>query len=126
MSPALTMPLTQTLARYWSKFDVPNPTGKLLPGAYGQVHFKLPSSTHPLLVPTGDVLFQAAGPQIAVVDGSSHVHLRKVTIGRDFGTNIEITSGLTERDLLIANPPDFLVDGMPVNTQSGNSKAGVQ
>ena len=108
------------------ELDVPNPTGKLLPGAYGQVHFKLASGTHPLLVPTGDVLFQAAGLQIAVVDGSNHVQLRKVTIGRDFGTNIEITSGPTEQDELIANPPDFLVDGMPVSTQAGKTKAGVQ
>ncbi len=106
--------------------DVPNPTGKLLPGAFGQVHFKLASSTHPLLVPTSDILFQAAGPQVGIVDGSNHVHLRKVTIGRDFGTNIEITSGLSAQDTLISNPPDFLIDGMPVSTQGANPKAGVQ
>ena len=106
--------------------DVPNSGGKLLPGAYGEVHFKLASSTHPLLVPTGDVLFQASGPQVGIVDGFNHVQLRKVTIGRDFGTNIEITSGLSAQDTLISNPPDFLVDGMAVNPQGRDAKAGVQ
>jgi len=71
-----------------------------------------------LLVPTGAILFQTAGPQVAVVDTTNHVQLRKVSIGRDFGNNIEVTAGITQTDALIANPPDFLVDGMPVTPQS--------
>ena len=116
-------PNTRTLL---VEVDVPNPAGKLLPGAYGQVHFKLASKTHPLLVPTGDVLFQTAGPQVGTVDGLHHVQLRKVTLGRDFGTNIEVTSGLSGQDTIISNPPDFLIDGMAVSTQDGKTKAGVQ
>ena len=94
--------------------DVPNPSGKLLPGAYGQVRFKLTSPTRPLIVPSGSILFQSAGPQVAVVTAKNTVELRKVVIGRDFGNTMEITSGLSSQDSVIANPPDYLVNGMPV------------
>jgi len=105
--------------------DILNPTGKLMPGAYGQVHIKLAVPSRPLLVPAGAILFQAAGPQIAVVNAEHKVELRKVTIGNDFGNTVDITGGITAQDNLIANPPDYLVNGMPVTVQkSGGSTKG--
>jgi RND family efflux transporter MFP subunit len=105
--------------------DIPNPTGKLMPGAYGQVHIKLAVPSRPLLVPAGAILFQAAGPQIAVVNAEHKAELRKVTIGNDFGNTVEITGGITAQDTLIPNPPDYLVNGMPVTVQkSGGSTKG--
>jgi RND family efflux transporter MFP subunit len=104
--------------------DIPNPTGKLMPGAYGQVHIKLAVPSRPLLVPAGAILFQAAGPQIAVVNAEHKVELHKVTIGSDFGNTIEITGGITAQDTLIANPPDYLVNGMPVTVQKSGSTKG--
>jgi len=97
--------------------DVPNPAGKLLPGAYGQVHFKLASPTRPLIVPSGSILFQSAGPQVAVVTAKNTIELRKVVIGRDFGNTMEITNGISTQDSVIASPPDYLVNGMPVTVQ---------
>jgi RND family efflux transporter MFP subunit len=97
--------------------DVPNPEGRLLPGAYAQVHFKLPSASRPLIVPSGSILFQAAGPQVAVVTPKNAIELRKVSIGRDFGNTVEITNGLSTADAIVASPPDYLVNGMPVSVQ---------
>jgi RND family efflux transporter MFP subunit len=97
--------------------DVPNPAGTLLPGAYGQVHFKLASPTRPLIVPSGSILFQSAGPQVAVVTAKNTIELRKVAIGRDFGNTMEITNGISTQDSVIASPPDYLVNGMPVTVQ---------
>jgi RND family efflux transporter MFP subunit len=107
--------------------DVPNPSGKLFPGAYAQVHFKLASPTRPLIIPSGSVIFQAAGPQVAVVTANNTVELRKVVIGRDFGNRLEITQGLATGDAIISNPPDYLVNGMPldVQRQSDSQSAGV-
>ncbi|WP_051979122.1 efflux RND transporter periplasmic adaptor subunit [Edaphobacter aggregans] len=107
-------PATRTLM---VEVDVPNPGGKLLPGAYGQVHFKLASPTRSLIVPSGSLLFQSAGPQVAVVTAKNTVELRKVVIGRDFGNTIEITNGISSQDSVIASPPDYLVNGMPVSVQ---------
>jgi RND family efflux transporter MFP subunit len=95
--------------------DVPNPAGKLMPGAYAQVHFALHSAIRPLIVPSGAILFQAAGPQVAVVNSKNQIELHKVVLGKDLGGSTEITSGITPQDEIVANPPDYLVDGMPAS-----------
>ena len=88
-----------------------------MPGAYAQVHFALASASSPLLFLRAAILFQSAGPQVAVVNGKSQIELRKVVLGKDLGASMEITSGITPRDQIVANPPDYLVDGMPVSIQ---------
>jgi RND family efflux transporter MFP subunit len=105
------------------EIDVPNPTGKLMPGAYAQVHIHLPVAVPPMLVPSEAVLYQEAGPQVAVVTQSNQVELRKVSLGRDFGNTIEITSGIDEHESIIASPPDYLVDGMKVSVQPPSGEA---
>jgi RND family efflux transporter MFP subunit len=100
-----------------TEIDVPNPTGQLMPGAYANVRLHLPVQIQALIVPTGAVLFQSAGPQVAVVNRDNQVELRKVSIGRDFGNTIEITGGLSLNDQIISSPPDYLVDGMHVTIQ---------
>jgi RND family efflux transporter MFP subunit len=101
-----------------TEVDVPNPKGELFPGAYAQVHFHLSLKAVPLVLPGNTVLFQAQGPQVGVVNSQNHVELRKVTLGRDFGNRVEILSGIGQSDAVIANPPDYLVDGMSVAVQT--------
>jgi hypothetical protein len=64
------------------------------------------------------VLFRAAGLQVATVDKQQHVKLKDVVQGRDFGNTIEILSGLAADDTVILNPPDSLIDGVPVRIVS--------
>jgi RND family efflux transporter MFP subunit len=97
-----------------TEVDVPNPKGELFPGAYAQVHFHLSLKAVPLVLPGNTILFQAPGPQVGVVNSQNHVELRSVTLGRDFGNRVEILSGISQPDAVIANPPDYLVDGMTV------------
>ena len=97
-----------------TEVDVLNPKGELFPGAYAQVHFHLSLKAIPLVVPGNTILFQAQGPQVGVVNSQNRVELRKVTLGRDFGNRVEILSGVSQPDAVIANPPDYLVDGMSV------------
>jgi len=101
-----------------TEVDVPNPNGELFPGAYAQVHFQLSLKTVPLVLPGNAILFQAAGPQVGVVNSQNRVELRKVTLGRDFGNRVEILGGISQLDAVISNPPDYLVDGMPVAVQT--------
>jgi RND family efflux transporter MFP subunit len=107
-----------------TEVDVPNPKGELFPGAYAQVHFSLALKTVPLVLPGNTILFQAGGPQVSVVNGQNRVELRKVTLGRDFGNTIEILSGITQPDAVIANPPDYLVDGMAMAVQTTTQAGG--
>jgi RND family efflux transporter MFP subunit len=104
-----------------TEVDVPNPKGELFPGAYAQVHFHLSMKAVPLVVPGNTILFQAQGPQVGVVNNQNHVVLRQVTLGRDFGNKVEILNGISQADAVIANPPDYLVDGMSVAVQSARA-----
>jgi RND family efflux transporter MFP subunit len=106
------------------ELDVPNPSGELLPGAYANVSFHLLLKVVPLVLPASTVLFQAAGPQVGVVNSHNQVELRKVTLGHDFGDTIEIASGVSQTDSVIANPPDSLTNGMQVVVQSSPSGKG--
>jgi RND family efflux transporter MFP subunit len=107
-----------------TEIDVPNPSGQLMPGAYAEVHLKASAPISSLIIPSGAVLFQAAGPQVAITTEKNEIALKKVTLGRDFGDTVEVTSGLSREDSVVASPPDYLVDGMRVEVQS--PKSGTQ
>lgn len=97
--------------------DVANPDGSLLPGSYVQVHLKLPGRAHAVTVPVSATLFRAEGLSVAAVrDG--RVVLVPITIGRDYGNELEVTSGLKPEEDLIINPPDSLVNGQAVRAAS--------
>lgn len=89
----------------------PNPKEDLAPGTYVDVHFDLPSDPGALRIPTSALVFQDHGLQVATVDGSNHVHLGKVTIGRDMGADVIVVSGITAASRVIDSPPDSLNEG---------------
>jgi hypothetical protein len=60
------------------------------------------------------LIFRGQGLQLAVVDSDNKVKLTTVTLGRDFGTDVEVVTGLTGEMNLIINPPDSVVDGEQV------------
>ena len=110
--------------------DIPNPKHDLLPGAYGQVHLQLPM-THPaLIIPVDALLFRSEGLRVVTVDAQNHAHLKVITVGRDWGTRIEVLTGLTAQDRVINNPPDAIteneavhvvdIDGKPQQDQSSS------
>jgi len=92
---------------------LPNPDGKLLPGAYVQVALPLAASDA-LVMPTNTLMFRGEGTQVAVVDAQGKVALRKVDVGRNLGENFEVLAGVTESDRVVLNPPDWLADGQGV------------
>jgi RND family efflux transporter MFP subunit len=112
-------PATRTLQ---TEIDVPNRDGKLLPGGYAQVHLKVAAEGARLTVPVNTLLFRAEGVRVAVVDASQHVHLKAVTIGRDYGTSVEVVSGVTKDDLLVVNPADSLDENEVVHVAATPSK----
>jgi RND family efflux transporter MFP subunit len=95
------------------EIDVDNPTGTLLTGSYAEVHLAVPSQASTFLLPVNTLLFRSEGLQVGIVrDGK--VVLSAVTPGHDFGSQIEIVSGLKPDDQVIVNPPDSLVTGQQV------------
>jgi multidrug efflux system membrane fusion protein len=117
-------PGTRTLL---TEVDVPNQDGRLLPGSFGEVHFAVGSNASKVTVPVNTMLFRAQGAQVAVVGSDNKVQLRPITIGRDYGSTLEILGGIAITDQIIVNPPDSLEDGQPVNVaqpRSGERKDG--
>jgi len=104
---------------------VDNPTGTLLAGSYAEVHMKLPGDVATFTIPVNTLLFRSEGLRVAVVrDGK--VVLTPLTLGRDFGTDAEVVSGLSGDEKLVVNPPDSLVTGQEVRlAQASVSAAGV-
>ena len=93
--------------------DVDNPSGELLSGAYAEVHFKVPGHASTYILPVDTLLFRKEGLNVATVENGK-AKLVPVTPGRDFGTSIEIVSGLQGNESVIENPPDSIVTGETV------------
>ena len=104
--------VTRTLL---TEVDVPNKDGKLLPGSFGEVHFKPNIDVNKVTVPVNAMLFRREGPQVAVVGSDGKVQLRRISIGRDYGTTLEIVGGVDVNDRVIVNPSDSIEDGQQVN-----------
>ena len=96
------------------ELELDNANREVFPGAYAEVHFKLPASAESLRLPANTVLFRAAGLQVATVDAQNRVKLKSIVQGRDFGNTIEVLSGLGADETVILNPPDSLTDGLLV------------
>ena len=105
-------PATRTLL---TEVDVDNRDGRLLPGSYGQVHFNIGTNVQKITVPVNAMLFRSQGAQVAVVGADHKVHLRPLAIGRDFGTALEVLSGLSVDEQIVINPSDSLEEGQLVN-----------
>jgi len=93
---------------------VENPTGTLLSGAYAEAHLKLPNAGSAFILPVNTLLFRSEGLRVATVDNSQRAELIPITIGHDYGTEMEVVSGLTGDESVIINPPDSIVSGEPV------------
>ena len=106
-------PATRTL-RY--EVDVPNKEGVLLAGMYGEVRIKAKQDEPPMVVPTSAVVFDAGGTKVGVVE-EGKVHPKRVDVGRDFGTEIEVSSGLSGKEQVVTNPGERLADGVEVEAK---------
>ena len=104
------------------EIDMDNPTGELMPGSYAEVHLKLPTVATALRLPVNTLIFRSEGLRVAVVR-NDRVHLQPVTMGRDFGTSVEVVSGVTAEDRVVVNPPDALEEGQMVQIAPGATKA---
>jgi multidrug efflux pump subunit AcrA (membrane-fusion protein) len=105
--------------------DVDNSGGELLPGAYVFVHMKLPAAANTVTIPSNALLFRAQGLQVGEVR-NGRVQLVNISVGHDFGSTVEVTSGLSANDEVILDPSDSLMSGMPVEVKSSGGSEPAQ
>jgi RND family efflux transporter MFP subunit len=96
------------------QLEADNSQGELFPGAYGEVHFKLPTRADTVRLPANTLLFRGDGLQVATLGPDDKVQLKAVSLGRDFGAEVEVLSGVNLGERVIVNPPDSIADGAAV------------
>jgi multidrug efflux system membrane fusion protein len=117
-------PISRTLL---TEILVANHDGKLFPGSHAMVRISLASAADPVVVPVNTLLFRnEQGVQAGVVDSNGIVRLANVTMGRDYGTTVEIVHGLSETDNVIINPSDSLEPGLKVRIAKPGTDAAKQ
>jgi multidrug efflux pump subunit AcrA (membrane-fusion protein) len=94
---------------------VDNSKNEILPGSYATVRLPESALGKLLILPDNTLIFRGKNLQVGVVDAKGVVELRDVKIGRDFGIQSEILSGVTESDKVIVNPSDSLSTGTTVH-----------
>jgi RND family efflux transporter MFP subunit len=105
--------------------EVNNPTGELLAGAYAELHLKLPGDASTFTIPVNALLFRSEGLRVASVsDGKAT--LIPVTLGRDFGSEVEVLTGLSGNEKLIVNPADSIVSGQAVRLAQARPAGGTR
>jgi RND family efflux transporter MFP subunit len=109
-------PATRTLSY---EIDVPNPQGTLFSGMYATARLQVHDAQPPLVVPTSALVFDSAGTRVWVVQDGK-VFPRKVDLGRDFGTQTEVASGLTGNEEIVTNPGERLAEGADVQLASNS------
>jgi RND family efflux transporter MFP subunit len=107
-----------------TEVDVPNRDGALLPGGYAQVHLEVKVTGSRLQVPVNALLFRSEGLRAVVVDTNHKIHLRQITVGRDYGTSLEVLQGLDQKDWIVLNPADSLEEGQEVRVKELAMNAG--
>jgi membrane fusion protein, multidrug efflux system len=98
--------------------DVDNKDGTLLPGAYAQAHLAVVTAHPDIELPVSALLFRPKGVVVAVAGTDGKAHIKPVTIGRDFGTYVEIATGLSPTDRVIDNPGDSISEGEAVHVMT--------
>ncbi|WP_051669995.1 efflux RND transporter periplasmic adaptor subunit [Bryobacter aggregatus] len=97
-----------------TEVNVQNQNNSLLPGMYVQVGMETAQARRMILVPGDTIVTRSDGTFVAIVDQSNKVNFSKITVGRDYGTEVEATSGVSEGDSLVVNPSDDVKNGVIV------------
>jgi RND family efflux transporter MFP subunit len=93
------------------ELNADNPDLVLQPGSYAQVQFSLPGNPEMLTLPTSALLFRQEGLEVAVVGDDNKLELKKITIGRNLGTRVEVLAGLAPSDRVVDSPLDSFAAG---------------
>jgi len=104
------------------ELQVDNAKSEILPGSYATVRVPQEVLGKVLVVPDNTLIFRGKNLQVALVNDKGVVEVRDVKVGRDFGVQSEVLSGLTESDKVIVNPADSLATGQSVHVSSPSPK----
>jgi RND family efflux transporter MFP subunit len=105
-----------------TEIDIPNPDGALPPGIYCAVELHIPRKSPSVSFPADAMIFDRNGMQVALFSNGK-AEFRKVRVKRDFGTRVEVDTGIKAGDQVILNPPVNLVDGGKMQARAEDTAA---
>ena len=114
-------PSTRTLL---TEVDIPNQSHRLLPGMFVSITFTLGASGTRWRVPATAVIFNAHGTRVAIVGEGNTLHFQPVELGRDFGTSIDIQTGLQGDETIVKQPTVSLQEGQLVTPLASQDTSG--
>jgi RND family efflux transporter MFP subunit len=106
------------------ELQVENAKNEILPGSYATVHVPEVALGKLVTLPDNTLIFRSKSVKVGIVDAKGVVQLRDVKVGRDFGVQSEILSGVSESDKVIVNPSDSLTTGTTVRVAAIPSPSG--
>jgi RND family efflux transporter MFP subunit len=102
--------------------ETANDREQLLPGMYAKIRFKLPHTVSVLRLPGDALISRTEGPMAAVVGSDHKVHMRRLTLGRDYGSEVEVVSGLAEGETVVLNATDAVRENVVVEPKERPTK----
>src|SRR5215831_8218687 len=108
-----------------TEVDVPNPNLVLIPGMYAEANLTLDRRTNVLAIPllAVDLGTGERSGQVAVVTPENRIEIRKVQLGTQTETKVEVRSGLREGDLVVTSNRSALRSGQEVRPRVNNLDA---
>ena len=113
-------PATRTLL---VEVDVSNPSGTLLSGAYAELHMKLPNTISTFTLPVNTLMFRQEGLRVVAVKDGKYAELKQITLGHDYGNEVEVIAGLDGNESIIVNPPDSIEPGQEIRVVTAPAPA---
>jgi membrane fusion protein, multidrug efflux system len=108
-------PVSRTLL---TELEIPNHDGALFAGMYAQVKFTPREANAPIIIPENAFIFRPEGTQVAIADEHNRIHWQTIRVGRDFGTQMEVLSGLQPTTRIVTNPTDDLREDLEVTVKN--------
>ena len=105
--------LDQASRTLLTQLEVDNSDASIRPGSYAEATFEFHGGGS-LRIPANCLLFRAEGMSVAVVDANNRFQIKPVALGRDFGKEVEVLTGIIATDRVVINPPDSALSGAVV------------
>jgi multidrug efflux pump subunit AcrA (membrane-fusion protein) len=108
--------LSQQTRTLLAEIRATDPEQRLRPGMFASVQMRFRAPTPGILIPGDSLITLARGEFVPVVQNGV-VQMRPVHVGRDLGTQVYITAGLENGDMVVVNPNDLVKDGVHVTAK---------
>lgn len=102
-----------------------NKNNSVFPGSYAEIHFHLLSPKNVFRLPVSTLLFRKNGLEVATIDSDNRVKMKEITIARDLGRVVEVSSGIDSTDRIIDNPSDSIMQGDVVQEKPSDAVPAV-